>query len=212
MSDPLVDSNTDGSGDPVLMPTPSELAEHSTSVEHSIRPSQPEPSEQLASTPRGVVGFSDNHPVSEPAEQSKTGDNLVPKPAPSELAEQPRSDRPPLWGEGLQQLKDPARMDQQETTGTRPESGEAIVVGGIGTAAPWFLTGWAHEVEIEFMIDTGCQETILSTTVFECMCTVDPTVHSALRPCRRRVVSADSSPLIVQGLLELAIVFPGTML
>ena len=98
MSDPLVDSNTDGSGDPVLMPTPSELAEHSTSVEHSVRPSQPEPSEQLASTPRGVVGFSDNHPVSEPAEQSKTGDNLVPKPASSELAEQPRSDRPPVVG------------------------------------------------------------------------------------------------------------------
>ena len=71
-------------------------------------------------------------------------------------------------------------MDQQETTGTRPESGEAIVMGAIGTAVPWFLTGWAHEVEIEFMIDTGCQETILSTTVFECMCTVDPTVHSVL--------------------------------
>ena len=82
-------------------------------------------------------------------------------------------------------------------------------MGAIGSAAPWFLTGWAHEVEIEFMIDTGCQVTILSTTVFECMCTVDPTVRSALRPCHRRLVSADSSPLIVQGQLELAIVFPG---
>ena len=59
------------------------------------------------------------------------------------------------------------------------------------------------------MIDTGCQVTILSTTVFERMCTVDPAVRSALRPCRRRLVSADSSPLIVQGQLELAIVFPG---
>ena len=96
MSDPLVHSNTDGSGDPVPMPAPSELAEHSTSVEHSVRPSQPEPSEHPASTPREVVGFSDNQPVSEPAEQSKTGDNLVLKPAPSELAEQPRSDGPPL--------------------------------------------------------------------------------------------------------------------
>ena len=60
-------------------------------------------------------------------------------------------------------------MDQQETTETRPESGEAIVVGAIGSAAPWFLIGWAHEVEIKFMIDTGCQVTILSTTVFERM-------------------------------------------
>ena len=55
VSDPLVDSNTDGSGDPVPMPAPSELAEHSTSVEHSVRPSQPELSEHPASTPRGVV-------------------------------------------------------------------------------------------------------------------------------------------------------------
>ena len=59
------------------------------------------------------------------------------------------------------------------------------------------------------MIDTGCQVTILSTTVFEHMCTVDPAVRSALRPCHRRLVSADSSPLIVQGQLELNIMFPG---
>ena len=100
-------------------------------------------------------------------------------------------------------------MDQQETTETRPESGEAIVVYANGYAAPWCLTRWAHEVEIEFMIDTGCQITILSTTVFKRMCTVDPAVRSALRPCLHRLVSADSSPLIVQGQLELAIVFPG---
>ena len=56
----------DGRGDPVPRPAPSELAEHSTSVEHSPRPLQPEPSEHPASTPRGVVGFSDNQPVSEP--------------------------------------------------------------------------------------------------------------------------------------------------
>ena len=82
-------------------------------------------------------------------------------------------------------------------------------MGAIGSAAPWFLTGWAHEVEIEFMIDTGCQVTILSTTVFERMCTADPTVRSKLRPCQRRLVSANSSPLTVQGQLELVIVFPG---
>ena len=59
------------------------------------------------------------------------------------------------------------------------------------------------------MIDTGCQVTILSTTVFERMCIVDPTVCCELQPCRRRLVSADFSPLIVQGQLELDIVLPG---
>ena len=73
-------------------------------------------------------------------------------------------------------------------------------MGAIGSAVPWFL---------EFMIDTGCQVTILSTTVFEHMCTADPTVRSWLRHYRRRLVSADSSPLTVLGQLELAIVFPG---
>ena len=51
-----------------------------------------------------------------------------------------------------------------------PEEEEAIVVGAVGSAAPWFLTGWADEVEIEFMIDTGCQVTILAASVFERMC------------------------------------------
>ena len=83
------------------------------------------------------------------------------------------------------------------------------MVGAIGTAAPWILTGWAHDVEIEFMIDTGCQVTILSVTVFQRMCVVNPEVRSALQICRRRLVSADSSPLTVQGQLELDIVFPG---
>ena len=59
------------------------------------------------------------------------------------------------------------------------------------------------------MIDTGCQVTILATTVFERMCTADPMVRSRLRPCRRRLVSADSSPLTVRGELELNVVFPG---
>ena len=59
------------------------------------------------------------------------------------------------------------------------------------------------------MIDTGCQVTILATSVFERMCAADPQVRSRLRPCGRRLVSADSSPLIVKGELELNIVFPG---
>ena len=38
---------------------------------------------------------------------------------------------------------------------------------------------------------------------------LDPRVRSELRPCRRWLVSADSSPFMVQGQLELSIVFPG---
>ena len=34
------------------------------------------------------------------------------------------------------------------------DSAEAIVVGAVGSAAPWFLTGWAEGVEVDFMIDT----------------------------------------------------------
>ena len=64
----------------------------------------------------------------------------------------------------------------------------------------------AHEVEVEFIIDTGCQVTILAMTIFERMCTVDPMVRSRLRPCRRRL---DSSPLTVKGELELNVVLAG---
>ena len=32
--------------------------------------------------------------------------------------------------------------------------GDAIMVGAVGSAAPWFLTGWTNDVEVEFMIDT----------------------------------------------------------
>ena len=55
-----------------------------------------------------------------------------------------------------------------------PDDEEAIVVGAVGSAAPWFLTGWAEEVEIECMIDTGCQVTILATSVFKRVCVSDP--------------------------------------
>ena len=83
------------------------------------------------------------------------------------------------------------------------DSAEAIVVGAVGSAAPWFLTGWAEGVEVDFMIDTGCQVTILATSVFERMCVSDPQVQSRLRPCGRRLVSADSSPLTVCGELDM---------
>ena len=100
---------------------------------------------------------------------------------------------------------EPAIDDVQE----EPEEGEAIVVGAVGSAAPWFLTGWTNDVEVEFMIDTGCQVTILATSVFEKMCAADPQVRCKIRPCGRRLVSADSSPLTVIGELELEVVFPG---
>ena len=61
----------------------------------------------------------------------------------------------------------PFNTDGTEDT----EDGDAIMVGVVGSAAPWFLTGWTNDVEVEFMIDTGCQVTILATSVFEKMCT-----------------------------------------
>ena len=89
------------------------------------------------------------------------------------------------------------------------EDGDAIMVGVVGSAAPWFLTGWTNDVEVEFMIDTGCQVTILATSVFEKMCKVHPQVKSRIRLCTRRLVSADSSPLMVVGRINLDVVFPG---
>ena len=62
------------------------------------------------------------------------------------------------------------------------------------------VSDWlAHEVEVEFMIDTGCQVTIFATTLIKRMGTLDPKVRSRLLPCRHRLVSADSSPLTVKG-------------
>ena len=103
-------------------------------------------------------------------------------------------------------------LDGRRPNETQPEAAEAIVVGVVGSVAPWFLTGWAHDAEVEFIIDTGCQVTILATTVFERMCTVDPRVRSKLRPCGRRLVSADLSPLTMKGELELSVVFSGAVL
>ena len=80
-----------------------------------------------------------------------------------------------------------------------PEEGDAIMVGVVGSAAPWYLTGWTNDVEVEFMIDTGCQVTILATSVFDKICDIHPEVKFGLVPCTQRLVSADSSPLTVRG-------------
>ena len=92
------------------------------------------------------------------------------------------------------------------------EAGEAIVVGDVGLAAPWFMMGWVNGVEVEFMIDTGCQVTILATSVFEIMCVSDPRMQSRLCSCSRRLVSADSSPLTVRGGIGDDCYFPGPQL
>ena len=74
-------------------------------------------------------------------------------------------------------------------TGTTedPEEGDAIMVGVVGSAAPWYLTGWTNDVEVEFMIDTGCQVTILATSVFHKMCDIHPEVRNRLVPCAQRL-------------------------
>ena len=61
-----------------------------------------------------------------------------------------------------------------------PEEGDTIMVGVVGSAAPWFLTGWTNDVEV---IDTGCQVTILATSVFNRMCDIHPEVRNGLVPC-----------------------------
>ena len=85
--------------------------------------------------------------------------------------------------------------------------GDTIMVGAVGSAAPWFLTGWTNDVE--FMMDTGCQVTILATSVFKRMCDIHPQLRTELVPCAQRLVSADSSPLTVLGQINLNVVFPG---
>ena len=100
---------------------------------------------------------------------------------------------------------EPVDTDSAEDTA----EGGTIMVGVVGSAAPWFLTGWTNDVEVEFMIDTGCQVTILATSVFKKMCDIHPEVRNGLVPCAQRLVSADSSPLTVIGQINLNVVFPG---
>ena len=91
------------------------------------------------------------------------------------------SDFSRYWKDGLQNrmCDDNTLPDvQMEDRQLPPGEEEAIVLGAVGSAAPWFLTGWADEVEIKFMIDTGCQVTILAASVFEHMCTSDPQMRA----------------------------------
>ena len=79
--------------------------------------------------------------------------------------------------------------------------GDVIMVGVVGSAA--------NDVEVEFMIDTGCQVTILAASVSKRMCEIHPQLRTELVPCAQRLVSADSSPLMVLGRINLNVVFSG---
>ena len=99
--------------------------------------------------------------VSDPLEHSglRTSGESVPQPAPSGPLEHSVPIGPQLWGDGVtlvhlqsaciprviseaQRIDDPLLEDRLGIAGSRSETGEAIVVGAIGSAAPWFLTGW----------------------------------------------------------------------
>ena len=108
-----------------------------------------------------------------------------------------------------EQILIPSGCSSDRSMELDPEEGDAIMVGVVGSAAPWYLTGWTNDVEVEFMIDTGCQVTILATSVFDKMCDIHPEVKFGLIPCTQRLVSADSSPLTVKGRINLNVVFPG---
>ena len=134
--------------------------------------------------------------VPEPLEHSNVRGTAVP---PS--TGQPR-EHSEDWQNGRQSHTDDSNTPFDVGTGGQEspqDVGEVVVVGAVGSAAPWFLTGWADGVEVEFMIDTGCQVTILATSVFKRMCAADPRVRSRLRLCGHQLVSADSSPLTVRG-------------
>ena len=92
----------------------------------------------------------------------------------------------------------------------QPEEGEAIVVGAVGSAAPWFLTGRTNNIEVEFMIDTGCQVTILAMSVVERMCAADPQVRSRIRPLCTPVGVGRFFPVNSYWITGIGCYLPGT--
>ena len=100
------------------------------------------------------------------------------------------------WNMGSTERQTRFDVSREERQLPRDDN-EAIVVGAVGSGVPWFLTGWAKGTEVEFMIDTGCQVTILATSVFKRMCLSDHHIQARLCPCGPRLISADSSPLMV---------------
>ena len=106
--------------------------------------------------------------VPEPIEHSAVGGGIAAPPSTGQPLE--NSGESGDWQNGRQSHTDDSNAPLDVGTGGKEspqDIGEAIVVGVVGSAAPWFLTGWADGEEVEFMIDTGCQVTILATSVFE---------------------------------------------
>ena len=139
--------------------------------------------------------------VSDPLEHSGliNSDDVVPKLVPLEPLEHSVPEVPQSQGDGLvsdmdtrvqlrsvclprvasdtQGVDVPPLDDRPEATRSRMETGEAIVVGAIGSVAPWFLTGWAHDVEVEFRSLQFCLRRCLIVCVQwirECAPSCDP--------------------------------------
>ena len=144
----------------------------------------------------GPVGPSGSHASRGDSEDGSPSDIVIESepmvcPGVGGLAGLPSAGRPDRsTGEPSDRDEDtpPELFTRKTRTATGQWRGDCFV-GVVGSAALWFLTGWARAVE--FMIDTGCQVTILATSVFEKMCASDPRVRSRLHPCGRRLVSAD---------------------
>ena len=102
------------------------------------------------------------------------------------------------------------------------EEENEIMVGVVGSTAPWYLTGWTNDVEVEFMIDTGCQVTILATSVFDKMCDIHPEVHKyrvyrdplphpALREGRiSKLISLANRAMVIAQLTQLRMAIPAS--
>ena len=66
---------------------------------------------------------------------------FVRNPAPDAITENRKLEERSLSERSWQTRQSSAGTDQLEYTESRLDSGEAIVVGAIGSAVPWFLTG-----------------------------------------------------------------------
>ena len=110
--------------------------------------------------PSGGAVLFEKLTVSDPLEHSGliASDDVVPRSAPPEPLEHSVPEGPQSWGDGLvsevdmtvhlqsvcfprvasdqQRVDGPLLEDRPEATGSRPETGEAIVVGAVGSAAP----------------------------------------------------------------------------
>ena len=139
------------------------------------------PEEETGSHPLEHSGVAGGTVVSKGIRKRNIPESLEKYTDPEPIRE--TSDKEPMgysaYSGSLNEGSEPFNTEGTEDT----EDGDAIMVGVVGSAAPWFLTGWTNDVDVEFMIDTGCQVTILATSVFEKMCKIHPQVKSRLILC-----------------------------